>query len=661
MFDFFRPPSGPRPAIGLASFAEECTQRNENSHPSPFCVGLRWGWFLRACFLISTGFVLAFAGCGGGAVSSTGGLEISPSTLSFGSVAIGKTATASVSLTNLSSSSIAISALSTSSKAFTVSAQNSLPITLAGGGGTYTLSVSFDPSVAGAASGQLTVTTNSAEYANEVVGLSGNGLTVAPALSSLTCSSNSIPDTGTDTCTVTLSGAAGSGGVLVDLTSSSSALSVPATVTVASGAASAGFTATASTVSASQSVMLTASEGSVSESTDVEVEVANPSLTLSAATLSFGNVNVGAQATPQTLTVTSTGAAAVTITGATVSGTGFNVSTPTFPVTLNPGSYTTFTVQFDPSIAGAIAGQLSITSDSSSSNAVSLSGTGVPVLTGLSCTDASMTGSGTDPCSVTLNAAAATGGFVVNLSSNNTALTVPSTVTVSSGSASGSFSASVSAVTTAQPVTLTATAGTVTETFGIELNAYVATLSINATSLAFGDVDLNSPTTQSLTLTSTGTAPVTVSTVTISGAGFSFSPSTFPLTLNSTTPTATLSVEFDPTTAGAVTGQLTVTSNSSTNGTANISLTGTGVTAYEVDLTWDAPSSSPDPVASYNIYRSPSGSSDYALMGSVTASELAYTDQNNIVDGQTYDYIVESVDAEGNESIPSNMASVMIP
>ena len=121
-------------------------------------------------------------------------------------------------------------------------------------------------------------------------------------------------------------------------------------------------------------------------------------------------------------------------------------------------------------------------------------------------------------------------------------------------------------------------------------------------------------------------------------------------------------LEFDPATAGAASGQLTITSNSSTGTTTNISLSGTGVTgtAYEVQLTWDAPSSSPDPVAGYNIYRSPSGGSSYALMGSVNSSDLSYTDSNNIQNGQTYDYIVESVDASGITSGPSNMASVTL-
>jgi hypothetical protein len=209
---------------------------------------------------------------------------------------------------------------------------------------------------------------------------------------------------------------------------------------------------------------------------------------------------------------------------------------------------------------------------------------------------------------------------------------------------------------------LTASAGSSSKTYALELNAYVAKLSINATSIAFGDVAVKSPATQSLTLTSSGSAPVTVSAATISGSEFSFSGATLPLTLNPDQD-ATLSVEFDPTTTGAATGTLTISSNSSTNPTTAISLTGTGGSSesYQVNLAWDAPASSPDPVAKYNIYRSPSGSSSYALMGSVTSGELAYTDTNSIQGGQTYDYIVESVDASGNESVPSNMASVSVP
>jgi len=215
-------------------------------------------------------------------------------------------------------------------------------------------------------------------------------------------------------------------------------------------------------------------------------------------------------------------------------------------------------------------------------------------------------------------------------------------------------------VTTAQTVTLTAAANSLAQTFALQLGAGVPTLSINATSISFGDVLVNSPATQSITLSSTGTAPVTVSAASVSGTGFTVSGATFPLTLNPTQ-TATLSVEFNPILAllGPVTGSMTVVSNSSINPTATIGLSATAETV-EVNLTWAAPSSSADPVAGYNIYRAPTGSTSYQLLSSVSSTQLTFTD-TNVQAGLTYDYIVESVDASGVTSTPSNMASVTLP
>jgi hypothetical protein len=233
-------------------------------------------------------------------------------------------------------------------------------------------------------------------------------------------------------------------------------------------------------------------------------------------------------------------------------------------------------------------------------------------------------------------------------------------VTVAAGSTTGSFTATVSSVSTAQTVTLTASANSVTETFALQLGAGVPTLSVNAATIAFGNVNLNSPATQSLILTSTGTAAVTVSAATVSGTGFTISGGPFPITLNPNQ-TATISVQFDPTTAVAFTGQVTITSNSSTGSSTVVGLSGTGIAAlYEVNLTWDAPTSSTDPVAGYNVYRAPSGSTSYQQLNSAAVTQTTYVD-TTVLNGQTYDYIVESVDASGVTSSPSNMAAVPIP
>jgi hypothetical protein len=131
---------------------------------------------------------------------------------------------------------------------------------------------------------------------------------------------------------------------------------------------------------------------------------------------------------------------------------------------------------------------------------------------------------------------------------------------------------------------VTASAGSVIKNFTLQLNAAILALSINATSMAFGDVVVNTPATQSVTLTSTGTAPVTISEATLTGAGFTLPGAEFPATLNPNQET-TLNIEFDPTAVGATTGQLTIISNSSTNATAAIGLTGTGTAAVAVAVT----------------------------------------------------------------------------
>jgi hypothetical protein len=335
-----------------------------------------------------------------------------------------------------------------------------------------------------------------------------------------------------------------------------------------------------------------------------------------------------------------------------------------WPVTLNPGQTATLTVGFDPTAAGAAAGAVTITDNATPGTAlISLSGTGTispGVLSGLTCASGAMTGAGTDACVVTLSASAGPGGLAVNLSSSSSAVTVPAAVTVAAGATSAAFTATATAVTTAQTATLTASAGSVTETYAIGLGAAVPALTVSPTSVAFGDISLNSPGTETVTLTSSGTAALTISAGAIAGTGFSMSGVSWPVTLNPGQ-TATLNIQFDPTATGAATGTVTLSSNASSGSTTAISLTGTGETpAYEVDLSWDAPISSSDPVAGYNIYRAVSGSSTYALLNSTADGSTTYAD-TTVVGGTAYIYYVESVDAEGNQSGPSNTYSVTIP
>jgi len=104
---------------------------------------------------------------------------------------------------------------------------------------------------------------------------------------------------------------------------------------------------------------------------------------------------------------------------------------------------------------------------------------------------------------------------------------------------------------------------------------------------------------------------------------------TFPVALNPGLAIA-LEVQFDPMTPGLLTGQLTVQSNASTNGTVVIGLTGTGG-LHQVTLTWDAPSSSPVPVAGYNVYRSTGAGAAYQLLNSSVDAQTTYVDSASLV------------------------------
>ena len=196
-------------------------------------------------------------------------------------------------------------------------------------------------------------------------------------------------------------------------------------------------------------------------------------------------------------------------------------------------------------------------------------------------------------------------------------------------------------------------------------NAYtyasaLSALSINATSVGFGNVVLNTPTSQAVILTSIGNVAVTVNSATITGTGYTLTEPTLPAVLT-TGQTITLGVQFDPTTTGLANGQLTVNSTSSTGGTALIPLSGTGMAAsYAVNLSWNAPTNSPVPVVGYNVYRAPSNSSTYQLLNSSVDAETNYMD-SSVTSGETYDYVVESVDNLGVQSAPTSPVSVTIP
>ena len=289
----------------------------------------------------------------------------------------------------------------------------------------------------------------------------------------------------------------------------------------------------------------------------------SPQLTVSATSLSFGNVTVGSSATLP-VTLTSTGSAPLAINSRKINGMGFTVTGTTFPIMLNPKQAVTLNVTFAPKAAKAATGTLTI-----SSNATRHS------------------------------------GIAVSLISKGVA----------------------------------------------------PQLTVSATSLSFGTVNDGSSATLPLTLTSTGSAPLTINSAKISGTGFTMSGAAFPVTL--IPPLGiTLQVQFSPTAGIPALGTVTISSTDPTNPSTVVGLSGTG--QYVVNLRWDAPVDSPDPVARYDIYRSTGNSSSYELLNSIPNNQTTYVD-SSVQSGTTYNYYVTSVDRSGAQSGPSNTVTVPIP
>jgi hypothetical protein len=628
---------------------------------------------------------------GTGVQNTSPALTVSAPSLNFGDVQMGSKATLQLTLTSSGTAPVTISSSTIAGQAFGISSVayptgvTGWPATL-NPGQQVVLSIAFAPDSATSFTGDLAVASN-ASGGTANVPLSGTGDAVpAPNLTLSTTSidfgqsaigtkvSRTLTLTSTGNAplnvnTITVSGAMFSVGTVSLPATLQPGQQLPVTVTFdpTTAATDAG---TLTVTSDDPSGPATVSLGGLGTTTTT------PQLTVSPTAVSFGNVPLNVAST-QPVTLTSTGSAPVTINAATVTGAGFSVSGANFPVTLNPNQAVTLQVQFAPTTAGAASGQMTVTSNSTTgaTTQVTLSGAGtVAAVSQLTVSAGSLsfgnvtvnssatlpvtlTSSGTAP--LTINAATLSGaGFTDSGATFPVTLNPNTSVTLQV-----KFNPTAAGAATGQLTIASNSAGgspTQVQLSGTGTAAATAQLQVSATSLPFGSVPVNSTATLTLRLISSGTAPVTVNSVGLTGTGFSDSGATFPVTLNPNT-SVTLNVQFDPTAAGAATGQLTITSTSSTGGTTQVTLSGTGTAVqHQVDLSWDAPSSSADPVAGYNVYRSTDGGGSFTKLNSSPDSQMDYTD-SAVQSGTAYVYEIKSVDASGVESGPSNQINLTVP
>jgi hypothetical protein len=207
-------------------------------------------------------------------------------------------------------------------------------------------------------------------------------------------------------------------------------------------------------------------------------------------------------------------------------------------------------------------------------------------------------------------------------------------------------------------VVVSNSAGSVTSSAAtLTVNAGTLLLTMNPASLSFGNVNLTTTKTQSVTLTNSGTANVTISGISYSGPGFSASGMSSGQIL---TPgqAGTLNVAFAPSAAGSVTGSVAVTSNA-TNSPGTASLSGSGVqpVTHSTLLSWTRSTST---VVGYQVYSSTVSGGPYAKRTTSLATTPSYTD-STVQSGNTYYYVVTAVDSSAVESVFSAQTSALIP
>ena len=537
-----------------------------------------WKPFLLVAVILAAGVL---NGCTGVVTATSGNatIQLNPAAVNFGNVTVGKTSSLTVTILNSGTASATITQATVSNSQFKLSGI-SLPMAVAAGqSGTATVSVT--PTASGPVSGTLSVQGDSGT-APVVVNMTATGVTTNPQISlsntainfgSVTVNTQAtanltISNTGSADLTISLISVSGTGFGATGIT----------TPKVISAGQSATLSATfnPTTATALSGTLSISSNDPVNPTTTVTLSgtgTTTPAGNLQAnqSSLNYGNVGTGTSSVKQ-ITLTNAGTGSVQITGISITGSGFTASGVTVPTTLNPSATATLSVTFAPTATGAVTGNLTITSNGSGSPlTIPVSGTGVQA--GLSVSPASfnfgsvidgqtksqtftITNTGTASLTISQVSVSAAGYSVNGLSSTSVAPGGTATFNAvfaptTPGSLAGSVNIASNASTSPSTVALTGTGVGVTQT-----------LSFSATTLAFGNVNTGASSTQSETITNTGNTSVQISQISVSGAGYTLNGATVPTTLNPLQ-TMTFNVVFAPTTAGATSGSVSVTSNAS--------------------------------------------------------------------------------------------------
>jgi uncharacterized membrane protein len=529
------------------------------------------------------------------------------SSLTLGNVTVGTNATQSFAISNFGNDTLHVSQIAASGTGFTVSSKPSLPLSL-DANQAATVTIQFAPQSAGAASGNVTITSDASNGTSKTVSLSATGTATATPHLGINPTSVSFGSVTTGTSssqTITISNS-GSGTLNVTQQSVTGAgfsvtgLNLPLALSAGQNSTFNVVFAPASAGSVTGSLSLTSNDLSTPTASialaGTGLAPATPSITLNPASLSFGSVTVGSNSTLN-FTITNSGSATLNVSQISIAGTGFTLSmVPTLPLALAANQSATATVRFAPLTATAASGTVTVSSDASNgtTKTVTLSGTGLaPATPSITLNPASLSfGSVTVGSNSTLNFTITNSGSatlnVSQISIAGTGFTLSAVPTLPLALAANQ---SATATVRFAPLTATAASGTVTVSSdasngttktvtlsGTGATALTPQLTLTPGSASFGNVVTGSNSSQPIKITNSGNATLTISQQTVAGTGFSVTGLTVPLSLTAGQNT-TFNLVFAPQSSGNVSGSLTLASNDPSSPNTTIALSGTGVAA----------------------------------------------------------------------------------
>jgi len=595
-------------------------------------------------------------------------MSLSPASLNFSNVPVGQTSSQNVTITNNGNSNLTFTSATISGTGFTMSGLSPLPTI--GAGQSATFSVQFTPTSTAGATGSVVFHDNAAA-SPQTLTLAGSavatGSTLTPNPGSVNFGNVVVGTTSTpQTITLTNSGNAAITINQVTTTGTGySASGLTAGQQIAAGG-TANFSvsfapAATGTVSGNVTIASTATNGSLSitlSGTGTQGDlIATPS------SVAFGNLAVGLNASIG-VTLKNTGTASISITGSSISGAAFTMSTLATQ-TLTPNQTASFNVTFTPTASGAATGTISVTNTGAGSPLnIALSGTGTQAQISANPSSVSFGtvaegNSNSQPITLKNNGNATLTFSQISVTGTGFSQTGLSTSTTIAAGGSTTFDA-VFTPSSANPVTgsITLTTNGTPSPLVINLSgtgsAATFLLRANPTSLSFGNVNDGSNSSLTTSISNNGNSNVTISGVTVTGAGFSANGISNGTIL---TPgqSATLTVTFAPTTAGTVSGASVSIASNATNSPATIALSGTGT--HTVLLQW---SPSPTSGVTYNVFRGTSkGGEGTTPINPSAISGTSYTD-TNVSSGTNYFYTVEAVNS-GGSSAASNEAEASVP